>query len=160
EPDKIVITVRSVALSCHFQNVEAKFCLNVFEFALLVGDKVSVSFFEAGIQNGNRAVRAQPVALIVRGIVRKRTQGEGILVEIPGVPQEGNDEITAADIVRQVAEKMAAIRVVTHVLNDGAAVRISLRRTQLLGCCAWKALKQRGLKIGFPCGIDDRLVRK
>ena len=75
------------------------------------------------------------MAIVVRGIVRQRAGGESVFVEIFGVSQQRQDEIAAADVVREVAEKRAAVRVVPHVLNDGSAIGVGLGPAQiLLGC--------------------------
>src|SRR5437870_2146065 len=135
ESNEVVVAVRGVAFPRDFENVKTKFGFHMCQPAVLKRNAVAVFLPEAWIQNRNGAVGAKPMTVVVRRVVRERTEGESILVDILSVSPQSLDEIAAADVMRKVAEKGAAVRVVAHVLNDGAAVGVGLRPAQiLLGC--------------------------
>src|SRR5207249_7829567 len=94
------------------------------------------------------------------GIMRTRNDGEVIFVEILSVTQQRQDEIAAADIMREDAEKGAAVRVVAHILNDGAAVGVGLGPAQILLGCLRKFLLKERFDVRFPSRIDDGFVRE
>ena len=60
--------------------------------------------------------------------MRQSTQGERIFIQISGLFDERDDKIAASDVVCQIAEKLAAKRVVAQVLNNRAAIDISVGR--------------------------------
>lgn len=59
--------------------------------------------------------------------MRERSQREGVLVAILAFEQKFVDKVTAADLVRQIAELPVAERVVAKILNGRAAIGIRLR---------------------------------
>ena len=66
------------------------------------------------------------MAVIIGGVVCQGSECEGILVDVLCLVKERLDEIAAADIMGQVAEETIAKRVIAHVLNDAAPIRISM----------------------------------
>ena len=62
--------------------------------------------------------------------------------------------------MRQIAEKGAAVRVVTHVLNDGAAVGERLRPAQVFFRRLRIFFQKQRLDVTVPGGIDDGFMRK
>ena len=62
----------------------------------------------------------------VSGVVREGAQRKGEFVGILAFLDEFENEITAANIVHQIAEFLVAEWVVAHVLNDCAAVCVSM----------------------------------
>ena len=67
------------------------------------------------------------MAVVVGGIMSQRADGEGVFVEVLRIMQQGLHEVSAPHVVGQIAEKMAAVRVIAHVLNDRATVGVGLR---------------------------------
>ncbi len=59
--------------------------------------------------------------------MRQRAQREGIFVQVLGFAQEILNEVSAANVMGQIAEERVPKRIVTHVLNDGAAIGIRVR---------------------------------
>ena len=62
----------------------------------------------------------------------ERSKGESILVQGLRLSDQVDDEIAAANVVRQVAEERAAERVVARVLDDRAGVCVGVSVQQLL----------------------------
>jgi hypothetical protein len=58
EADEIVVIVRGVAPARDFQDIEAKFGIDVRKRILFIGDIVAVLFFQLWIQEGNGALVA------------------------------------------------------------------------------------------------------
>jgi len=88
-------------------------------------------------------------------------EGEGVFIEVAigfGVAEVRLNEIAAADVMREVAEKMAAVGVVAHVLNDGAAVGEGVGFAEIVGRGIWKMGFEDGEDVLRPGGIDDGFV--
>src|SRR2546429_5903283 len=160
ESNEVVVAVRGVAFPRDFKNVKTKFGFHMGQPAVLKRNAVPVSLPEAGIQNRNGAVGAKPMTVVVRGVMRERTDGEGVFVDILSVSQKRVDEVAVADIMREAAEKGAAVRVVAHILNDGAAVGVGLGPAQILLGCLRKFLLKERFDVRFPSRIDDGFVRE
>ena len=62
--------------------------------------------------------------------------------------------------MREVAEEGAAIRVVAHVLNDGAAVGVGLGATQVFLRGLRIFFQKQGLDVALPRRVDDGFMRK
>src|SRR5271165_1836220 len=155
-----MIAVGRVALMRHFKNVEAELRFGVSEGILLVPDGVTVLFLKFGIEHGHGAIRSETMAIIVRGIMSERADSESVLVQIFRVAKQSLHKISAPHIVSKVAEKMASVRVIAHVLDDRPAIGVGLRFAQLLFGGTRKTGQQQRLDVRLPQGIDDRLVRK
>ena len=144
----------------YLQNVESKFRLHVRELVIFVRHGVAVLRFQPGIQERNRTIGADVVTFIVCGIVSERPQRESITVEIPGIMDEGQDEVSAPHIVHQVAEEKASVRIVAHILDNRPAVSVAVCFFQLLGRGLGKTLQQHGAYARVPCAVNDRLMSK
>ena len=93
--------------------------------------------------------------------MRKRAQGESILVEVLRVVDQRLNEVAGADIVSQIAEDLIAERIVTDVLNDAAAVGVSVGvLSRSSGVAVGKAGEQQRLDLLVPQQIDDLFVRQ
>ena len=160
ETDEVVIAVRSVAFPRDFENVKTKFRLHVRKLVVLKQNAVAVFLPQPRIQNRNGSVGADAMTVVVRGVVRERADGESVLGYIFCVSQQRLDEITAADVMREVAEKRAAVRVVAHILNDGSAISVGLRPAQILLGCRREFFQEERLDVHLPSGIDDGLMRE
>jgi hypothetical protein len=98
------------------------------------------------------------VAVIIRAVVSERSEGESVFIEIFGVSEQRFDEVGASNVVNQVAEEMAAVRVITEILNDCSAVGIAVGLPKLIMRCPGKALKQEWTDSGLPGRVNDRFV--
>jgi len=132
----------------------------VRELVVLIRNAVAVFLPQPRIQNRNGSVGAEAVTIVVRGVMRERADGESVLGDIFGVSQQRLDEIAAADVMREVAEKRAAVGVVAHILNDGSAVSVGLRPAEIFLGCLWELFQEERLDVRLPSRIDDGLMRK
>src|SRR5438105_4744203 len=62
--------------------------------------------------------------------------------------------------MREIAKEGTAVRVVAHVLNDGAPIRVSLRPAQVFFGRLRIFFQKQRLDVGFPSGINDGFMRK
>src|SRR6266576_6911927 len=97
---------------------------------------------------------------VVGCVMRQRAERERILVQIGGLGQKIQYQIAAANVVRQVADEPMAERVIAHILDDCAAIGVSMRLSKIVRARIRKSLQQEGLYIVFPGSVDDRLVRQ
>src|SRR5580704_13315934 len=153
-----MIAVGRVALMCHLKDVEAELRFSVSERILLVPNRVTVLFFKFGIEKWHGAICSEAMAIIVRGIMGQCADSECVLVEVFSVAEQNLHKIPASHVVRKVAEEMASIGVIAHVLDDRAAIGIGLRLAQLLFGGTRKTSQQERLDVRLPNGIDDRFV--
>ena len=159
EADEVVIAVGSVSFSCDFENVKAKFGFHMGQGVVLESNAVAKFLSEPGIQNRNGTVGAEAVTVVVRGVMRERADGESVFVDVLGVPQQRLDEIAAADVMRKIAEKGAAIRVIPHILNDRTAISVGLCPAQIFFCGLREFLQEERLDVRLPRCIDDGFMR-
>jgi hypothetical protein len=57
---------------------------------------------------------------------RERSQSKCVPVDVVSVLEHGADEISAANVVQQVAEVFVAEWIIAEVLNDASAIRIGV----------------------------------
>src|SRR5713226_8306437 len=88
----------------------------------------------------------------------ERAHAESVLIEIFRVSQQSQDEIAAANVMCEVAKKGAAVWVVAHILNDGAAVGVGLCPAQILLGRLREFLQQQRPDVRLPSRIDDGLM--
>ncbi len=88
----------------------------------------------------------------------ERAERERVFVQIFGSRDHVLHEIAAPDVVREIAEQVAAKRIVAHILNDGAAVRIAMSLAEIVLRGAREMLQQQRLDRGVPGSVDNRLM--
>src|SRR5260370_39384471 len=98
---------------------------------VLVGDQISILRSELGIHQGYGSIDRHRVAQVIGGVMRQRTQCKGVFIQILRVPNQRNHEVAASSVVKQVAEELASKRIVSHVLQDGAAVSVGAGVSEL-----------------------------
>ena len=54
----------------------------------------------------------------------KRSKGEGEVIYVLSVSKEGENEVTTAHVMREVAEELLAKAIVTEILDKATAIRI------------------------------------
>jgi len=160
EADEVVVIVRGISAARDFQDIEPKFRLDVCERVFLVGDPVAVPTLQLRIENRNGAIRGDTVAMVIGGIVSEGAESEGVVIQVLRIAQQGEDEVSAANIVSQTAEEMISVRVIAEVLNDGAAVSVAVRFFQLLGRSVWKTLQEQRTDIRLPRAVDNGFMRE
>ena len=124
--DEIVVLLRRVAILGDLHHVESELRLQMRGVVLRVPTELPYFARNLGYLNGNGPVNGR-MAGDVGGIVRQRAQGKGVLVGILTLREQLANEIAAANVVHQIAEFDAAKRIVAKILNDGAAIGISVR---------------------------------
>src|SRR5689334_3374958 len=92
--------------------------------------------------------------------MRERAQCECVFIEGLGIRNEGLNEVSGTGVMRQVAEISVAVRIVTHVLDDRAAIRESVRFLELFRRRVWKTLEQDKPQSDIPQSVDHRFMRQ
>jgi len=138
-------------------HVEAELRFEVSSAVLGVLDGVSVFGAELGILEGNGLIYGW-MAGDVGGIVREGAQGEGVLVGILTLQEQLTDEITAANVVNQVAEFHTAEGIVAEVLDDRATIGVTVCLLELVLRERWKSLEKEWAEIRGPHQVHDFLV--
>src|SRR4029077_16808733 len=110
-----MVTIRSVTSMRYFQHVESKFRLYVRQPVFFIRNRVAVFLFQLGIQERNRAIRADGGTVTVRAVVSKCPKRNRVAVKVLGIPEKSQDKVSTPHIVRQVTEEETSVRVVTHV---------------------------------------------
>ena len=93
---------------------------------LFVGYPVSVLLFQLRVQDGDGAVYPDRMTLVIGGIVGERPEREGIFIDVLRIAQESQDEVSAANVMSQVADESTAVWVIAHVLDNGAPIGIGV----------------------------------
>ena len=71
------------------------------------------------------------MTIIIGGIVRQCSQSESILIKVLGFADQVEDEIAAADVMCQIAEELAAERIIPQILNNASSVGVCVCLRQL-----------------------------
>src|SRR5438477_7659185 len=95
----------------------------------------------------------------IRRIVRQGAQGEGEFVKVGRLEDEIDDKISAAHVMSQIAEKFAAERVISDVLNQAAAIGVSMGLAQFLRRGGWEMRQENRLYLILPGDIHKLLMR-
>ena len=88
----------------------------------------------------------------------QRTKSKGVLVCILTLQQQFLNEVTAASVVHQIAKFQTAKRIVAKILNDGAAIGVSVCLFQLVFREAGKTLKEKWAELIGPNQVNDLLM--
>jgi hypothetical protein len=97
----------------------------------------------------------------VGGVVGESAEGEGVLIDVAGFFRLGEhvgDEVSAADVVGEVAEEFVAEGVVSDVLDEAAAVGVGMGGADLVFGGVGKSGEEHGMKLLLPEEVDDLLV--
>src|SRR5580704_17620685 len=98
------------------------------------------------------------MAINVGGVVCQRAQRKRVVVDVVGIAEHRHHKVTAAYVMRQIAEQRAAVRIIAQVLNDGPAIGISLGGIQFIFGSMGKFLAKQWLELRFPHHVDDGLM--
>src|ERR1700752_3909540 len=97
---------------------------------------------------------------VVRRVVRQRAQSESVFVQVGGIVDEIDDEVSAAHVMGEVAEVLVTEWVVAHVLYQGTAVGKGVCFLQILCAGAGESFGEQGLNVVLPKEVDDFFVRQ
>ena len=106
------ILVRPVAPCCHLEHVEAELCPDVRYRIIPIRDIAPEFPPQFGIQHRHCAIGGQAVPFRIGGIVLQRAEHKRVFVEILRVADQLHDEVAAADVMREITEKVAAERII------------------------------------------------
>src|SRR5215469_13119675 len=76
------------------------------------------------------------------------------------IPDEVVDEISAAQVMNQVAEELFTLGVIADVLDDAAGICVAMSFHQVRRGSLWKSLQQHRLDALIPSGINNRFMRE
>src|ERR1039458_3336682 len=100
------------------------------------------------------------MAIIIGRIMGQRSQSEGVLIQVLGFADQVEDKIADPDIMRQIAEKLAAERIIPQILNNAPSVSESVRFGQLFHGGGRKSFEQQRFDRTVPRRIDNSFVGK
>ena len=126
EADEVAIGVGSVAAFGDLHDVETEFSFEMFDRRLVVSDIVSKFSFQVGVKHRDGVIGGDAMAVIVGGVVSEGAESESIFIEGGGIAEKRFDKIAGAHVVDEIAEKMAAERIVAEILNDRAAIGVRM----------------------------------
>src|ERR1700704_1451816 len=90
--------------------------------------------------------------------MRKSAQSEGVLISILTLCQQLPDEVSAANVMHQVAEFHAAEGIIAEVLNDGATGGVTVRLGDLFLRERWKSVEKKRAELVGPHQVNNFLV--
>ena len=97
-----------------------------------VGDDVAVFRSQFRVFDGDGAVHSHAVAVDVGRVVRQSAVGERQVIQTLRLLEKRRHEVSAAHVMDEIAEKLAAERIVAHVLYDAAAVSVGMSLKQIV----------------------------
>jgi hypothetical protein len=139
-------------------DVEGELGADVLVRAFGVVDVGAVLGGERGELDADGGVDGLGVADGVAEVVGERADGEGDIVGVFGVAEEGADEVAGADVVEQVGEDRLAEGIVAEVLDDASAIGVGVGLAELGGSEVGVALEQQRLDGVGPGEVDDLFV--
>src|SRR4029077_15351199 len=111
------------------------------------------------VLHGNGPVYCR-VAGDIRRIVCESPQREGVFVGILALKYQFTNEVSAANVMHQIAKLPATERVVTEVLDDSAPVGVRMRFHDLVWRQLRKTLEEERPELIGPKQIYDFFVRQ
>ena len=83
-------------------------------------------------------------------VVRQGAVGESMVVQLFRLFEKRRHEVSAAHVMNEIAEKLAAKRIIPHVLNNAAAVSVGVGLEQIVIGGLGEAFVQPRLEVGVP----------
>jgi hypothetical protein len=108
--------------------------------------------------DGNGEIDGGAVADGIANVVREGADGEGELVGGFGVVEQGENEISGADVVGEVGEELVAEGIVAEVLNGAAPVGVTMGLLKLGFGEGGEVLEEDGADGLLPGEVDELLV--
>jgi hypothetical protein len=81
--------------------------------------------------------------------MRQSAERECVFIEILGIADQRLDEVTAANVVHQIAEETTAVGTITEILNDRAAKREAMSVAKFVGSGVWKAPQPASMRASW-----------
>src|ERR1700720_3169109 len=98
------------------------------------------------------------MAVDIRDVVCESADCKGVFVGILALEQQFANEISAANVVHQVAEFRAAEWVVSEILDDGTPISIGMGFFELVVRQIRESRQQERPDLIAPEKVDDLLV--
>jgi hypothetical protein len=118
EADKVAVRIGGVTAFGDLHDVETEFRLEMFDRRLIVGDVVAEFGFQLWVKNRDSVIGGDAVAVVVGCVMGESAQGKSVFVKRRGIAEKLLDEIAGANVMDEIAEQMAAERIVAQVLDD------------------------------------------
>src|SRR5215471_14002077 len=99
-----MIRIGSITAAANLYHVKAELSLDVSGGIVLVSNVIAIFVAQVGIEQRDRLVHRNRMAGAVSRIMRERPERKRVFVYITGVPDQRIDEVSASDVVGQVAE--------------------------------------------------------
>src|ERR1700722_802192 len=117
ESDKTKICRRRKRRITEFVNIKRKFSPNVTVGTLAIGHAGSILPVQIWKRHPRRRINRFRVPDRVAQVVRQSPNRKGVLFDGARIPKETRNKVASAHVMRQVAEKLLAEWIVTHVLD-------------------------------------------
>src|ERR1700730_10000952 len=131
ETDVTQIGCRCKCRIAKFVNIEGKLRSNMAVRTLVVGHTTSELTLELWKFNRGCRIDRLQVADGIAQVVRQSPHRKRVFIDGVGIPKQPCDEVTAAYVMRQIAEKLFAERIVPHILDGTSAIGIRMCLDQL-----------------------------
>ena len=131
ESDEIMVLLRRIAILRDLYRVEPKLYFQMRRLVLRIPHRLAKLRSQFRKLDRDRLVDRR-VARDIRRIVRQCAQREGVLVGILAFEQQLTHEISAANVMHQVAKIFTAEWVITQILDDGASVGVGMGLLELV----------------------------
>ncbi len=149
ESNEIVVLLRRITILRDLHRIEAELCFQVCRPVLGIPNRLAIFRPQLRVLDRDGRVDCR-VASDIRCIMRQCAQREGVLVDILTFEHQFTNEVSAANVMHQVAELFTAERVVAQILDDGAPIGIRVRLFELVLRQARIALEQQGPDLVSP----------
>ena len=156
--DKIVVTVGSIPSLRNLEHVESEFGFYVGKGIIFIRCHAPVFLFDFRVQHRYGEVRRQAMAIIVRCVMCHGSDRKSVFIQILRIFQQCFNKITASKVVGEIAKEFIAVRVVTHILNDGSPVGVSMSLTEIIGRGIGKSMEEERANARLPGRINDGFV--
>src|ERR1051326_1892751 len=153
-----MVGLRSIVAACDLDHIERELYADMSTGLLVISDHITVFAPQLGVFNRNRRVHGDRMPLTVSRVMSHGAKSKRVFIAVFRFLEKVENEIAASNVVHQVAEELAAERVVAHVLNDASTVGIGMRLYQISGRGARESTQKQRLQTGVPRGINNRFM--
>jgi len=111
-----MISLGRITLLGYLRDVKSEFRADVRLRIVFVGHAFAVSSLELWIIDSDGPVYVR-MPLGVRGVVRKGSQRKRVFIRVLRILEQVDNEVSAADVMHEIAKMPIPERVITNVLN-------------------------------------------
>src|SRR6187402_90553 len=157
--DKGAVILLRILATGDSDDVEAKLRAQVSGLVLLVGHNRAVLFAQLGKLHRCDLIDVR-MADGVRRVMRQRAEGEGQFVGCGRSTEQRFHEIAGTNVVQKIREGLAALGVVTEILDHAATIGVGVGLLDLIRCNSREAGLQQRNRVRGPRHIHDLFVRQ